>query len=644
MPERVHIWLLATKTQRPKLPPRLIRRERLLAVMDGSRSRILTVIKAAAGFGKTSLALAWADHLAQQGQRVAWVSLDPEDDEPSQFLLYVKAALRSACSEIDVPVLNLIDEVALIRPLDVVRLLINALAAIEDDVFLFLDDYHVVKRRDVAECIAYLLRHAPSHLHVVVTTRTEPDLPLVRLRAQNELLEIDPGALRFDIDETRRFLEQEVTGRIGTREAVTLHEKTEGWPVMMRIVATTSQQSGHDLVDYVRQLSARNRPIRSYLVDMLNGLPQGMVSYLLKTSVLESLCEPLCRAVTGTPDSQLIFETLTTRLLLLVPLDTEGEWFRCHPLLRDFLQQRLAAEFPEAVPELHRRAYGWYAGEQRWADAIRHAMAVGDTTEALPWIENCAMALLRRGELLTLFAWERTFPPELIRRQIKARLAIAWGMSLAMRFDEALQFATQIEHDISEATPSAREAIGCECQTIRAVALALSDDVDAALELAEDTLRRRSSGRWTTNVAVNVALLGWWKRGEIERCYDSPWIASPGDDEGRNVVATVYRLCLLGLVEYRAAPTGAGFPPFQGGAEDRERPCQSDFRRGGAAGNIDRAMPLRSGPTRPSGGAAGGPAADDQRRLYARMRAARLHGPRAGHGLWRPARPRGRSA
>ena len=550
MPHRLRNRLLATKTQRPKLPPRLIRRERLLATMEGARSRVLTVIKAAAGFGKTSLALEWADCLAREDQRVAWVSLDPDDDEPGQFLLYVAAALRSACPEIDEPVLNLMDEIALIRPIDEVRLLINALAEIENEVFLFLDDYHVLKQHAIAECMAYLLRHAPAHLHVIVTTRTEPDLPLARLRAQNELLEIDAGVLRFDVEETRRFVEQELTGGLGRRETAALHEKTEGWPAMLRIVATTSQQSPDDLVSYVRQLSARHRPIRSHLIEMLNGLPQEVVSYLLKTSLLESLCEPLGRAVTGAPDSDRIFEMLTTRLLLLSSLDAEGRWFRCHPLLRDFLRQRLAAEYPETIAELHRRAYGWYAGEQRWTDAIRHAVAVGDTSAALPWIENCAMALLRRGELLALLAWERAFPPELIRPQIKARLAIAWGMSLAMRFDEAMQFAAQIEQDITEINPEAREAIGCECQTIRAVALALSDDVDAALELAEDTLRRRSSGRWTTNVALNVALFGWWKRGDIERCYDPLWIGSPGDEAGRNILATVYRHCLLGLIEY----------------------------------------------------------------------------------------------
>ncbi|WP_297443506.1 LuxR C-terminal-related transcriptional regulator [Acidocella sp.] len=538
--------LLATKTQRPKLPPRLVARPRVLAQLEGAAPRMLTLIKAAAGFGKTSLAIAWAEHLAARGHRIAWVSLDPEDDEPGQFLLYVAQALRGACPEIEGQALDLISEVALLRPFDVVRLLLNGLADLDDDVFLFLDDYHVLQSPEVAECAGYLVKHAPAQLHLVLTTRTEPNLPLVRLRAQGQLCELDATALRFDLEETAQFLAAE---QLGPDAALTLHEKTEGWPVMMRIIAATSLQAGVEFAGYVRQLSVRNRPIRSHLADMLGGLPPEMVSFLTRCAVLEHLCAPLCAHVTGQPDATAIFETLISRQLLLTPLDADGVWFRLHPLLRGFLVQRLDQETPDTMAALHRRAYGWFAEAQLWTDAIRHAIAVGDTAEAARWVENCAMALLKRGELTTLFAWERTFGPELLRKQVKARLAIAWGMALAMRFDEAIARASRLEAELGSADAQARAALGCECQTIRAVALALSDHTDAALALAEDSLKQRSSGPWTTNTAANVAVIGWWKRAELERCYHVPWISFPGDDGARNVVATTYRLCLLGLVD-----------------------------------------------------------------------------------------------
>ena len=218
------------------------------------------MLKAAAGFGKTSLALAWADALAGQGERVAWVSLDSDDDEPEQFLRYVAQALRSACPEIDEQVLDLIEEVTLVRPLDVVTQLINAVADLDEQVFLFLDDYHALRHADVAAAMAYLLRHAPAQLHVVLTTRTEPDLPLVGLRAQQRVAGDRRGILRFDLQETRRFLEQEASGCIGSADVAVLHEKTEGWPVMLRIVAATPVQSGQGLAGYARQVSARTPP------------------------------------------------------------------------------------------------------------------------------------------------------------------------------------------------------------------------------------------------------------------------------------------------------------------------------------------------------------------------------------------------
>jgi len=553
---------LATKTQRPRRAPGLIDRPRLLDRLDQAPARRLTIIKGAAGFGKTSLAIAWAEKLQASGHAVAWLSLDLEDDEPTRFLLYVAHVLRRACDGLGKPAIDLIEEIVLIRPQTIVRSLINSLAEIEGDVFLFLDDYHVLSHPGIHESVAYLLRHAPSNLHMVLTTRAEPDLPLGRWRAQNQLLEIDGAALRFDLHETREFMEQEVATPLDQAETRCLHDKTEGWPAMMRIVATTSSQSGLEFGQYVRRLSSKVRPIRSYITEMLDGLPDALVAFLLRVSILDRLCAPLCQAVSGSDDSQDLLEDIATRRLLLIPLDPDGTWFRCHPLLRGFLSQRLEAEHGSEIPELHRRAYAWYAGAELWTDAIQHATAVGDTAQAAEWINNCAMILLKRGELLTLLAWARLMPAALMKRQVKVRLAIAWGMALAMRFDEALQMATEIEQELGDADPQAIESLGCECQTIRAVALALRDDTTAALKLAEESLRRNSSGRWTSNVAANVAMIGYWKNGDLTSFHAVPWIAASADDGAHNVVATVYRHCLLGLLEYqqlRTAPAERQF-------------------------------------------------------------------------------------
>src|SRR4029077_9095836 len=269
---------------------------------------------------------------------------------------------------------------------------------------------------------------------LVLTARTEPPLPLAQLRAQNRLLEIDAAALRFDMDETRRFLENEKLGALDPSEVRLLCAKTEGWPAVLRIIASTSSQPGQDFERYVHGLSSALRPIGSYLDEMLDGLPDDMVQFMMRTTVLDRLCAPLCQAVTGVASSRNLLESIEVRQLLLVPLDHEGQWYRYHPLLSEHLTQRLEAQLIDEIPELHRRACRWYASQELWTDAVRHAMAAGDTDQAMSYVANCAMPLVKKGDLLTLLGWQRQLPTDLMRGQIKVKLAIAWGMALAMRF------------------------------------------------------------------------------------------------------------------------------------------------------------------------------------------------------------------
>jgi LuxR family maltose regulon positive regulatory protein len=203
----------------------------------------LAVIKAPAGFGKTSLAAAWCQQLEQGGNAVAWLTIDSDDDEPAIFLFYVSHALQRACEGVGAAAIDLIHESVLINPRAIVSSLINDLADVDEEVYLFLEDYHWVTNPEIHETLAFFLRRAPSHCHVVLTTRAEPPLPLASLRAQNQLLEIDASALRFDLQETRNFLEFETPDTLAPSEAKLLHEKTEGWAAALRIVASTPIRS-----------------------------------------------------------------------------------------------------------------------------------------------------------------------------------------------------------------------------------------------------------------------------------------------------------------------------------------------------------------------------------------------------------------
>jgi LuxR family maltose regulon positive regulatory protein len=547
----------------------LVARARLLAILSELPSKRLGVIKAPAGFGKSSLAAALAEKLEQSGNCVGWLSIDSDDDEATRFLFYVSQALHHACPDVGADAIGLILENSLIDPTAILLSLINDLAEIEDDVYLFLEDYHWLSASRIHQTVAYFLKHAPSHCHVVLTTRTEPPLPLATLRAQNQLIEIDAEALRFDMQETQAFLNSTKPGVLELPDLQLLQRKTEGWPAALRIISSMRRPSGVSLKQYVHELSGSQRPIAAYLTEMLDGLPVELVDFMLRTAILDRLSGPLCEAVTGLSSSRTILASLAQRQMLLTPLDNDGVWFRYHMLLVEYLRQRLEADRGIEVPELHGRAALWHASQELWTEAVQHAIAAGASDRAIGWMKNCAMALIRRGDLFTLLAWQRQFPDELMRGQSEVRLAIAWGLALALRFDEALKLAADIERNIAATHPPDGNLL-CECQVIRSVAIVLKDDSEQALPLALDGVNR-SSDPWTANVASNVVRFSHMKAGNLKQFHATPWIPYSIEEDRRNVFASVYRHCLNGLAEERQIRLAAADGHYREGFRIAER-------------------------------------------------------------------------
>ena len=538
---------IATKV----VPPRcqgLIARPRLLAVASQLSGKRLAVIKAPAGFGKTSLVATWLQELQKSGNAVAWLTVDPNDDEPATFIFYICHAVQRAREKVGQAAIDLIQESFLIDPRAILSTLINDLADVDDEVFLFLEDYHWISNQEIHEALAFFLRHSPSNCHVVLTTRTEPPLPLASLRAQNILLEIDASSLRFDVEEVGEFVETEGPGPLGSSDAKLLRDKTDGWPAALRIVTSTSVQLKQDLAQYVRDLSGIQRSIGAYLGELLDGLPPNMVQFMLRTAILDRLSVPLCEVVTGAKSGQEWFRSIEQRQLLLTPLDHEGRWFRYHPLLAEYLSQRLASELGNEIPGLHQRASLWYASQEMWTDAVQHAFAAGDAVRALGWIKNCAMPLVKQGDLFTLLGWERLFPSGLVRGQPEVGLAVAWGLALAIRYDEALERLNEVERDIDAHLSQNGEAFRTECDAIRSVALALKDDSEPALTVAQTCLTR-SADPWCANVASNVVRFGHLKRGDLKQFYSTPWIPYSVDEDRRNLFASVYYRCIQGMAE-----------------------------------------------------------------------------------------------
>jgi LuxR family transcriptional regulator, maltose regulon positive regulatory protein len=531
-----------TKTVPPSANRLRIERGRLLALLQEAAARRLILLKAPAGYGKTTLAVDWFEQLRRSGAIVAWLSIDEDDSEPSAFAYHIAKTLHRAAPELGQSAIDLLAETKLIASRSVASATINAAAESDDEIYLFLDDYHLLADSRSHEITTYLLRYAPSNFHLVIMSRTEPQLPVSRLRLTDDVAELDVASLRFTIEETSQFLGVEVGPRLAAADIAKLHRATEGWPAALQLARITVRNSP-DLPNTIRAFSGASRKISAYIEDTLATQADEIVQFLVQTAILDRLHGPLCQAVTGVARSAELLKALDHEQLLLVTLDEREGWYRYHHLMSDFLVDRLRTRMPDMVAELHRRAYIWYASQQMWTHAVQHAIAAKDFDKALGFVEHCAMGLVIKGDFLTLLAWEHQLPAELMSGQVHVKLALAWGMALVTRFREANALLLQVEE---LAAADRTSELWSRCRVARAAWLALSDDSAKARRVAAEGLHFPSHSAFDLNSIWNVTRYAHWKAGEWEAFYALP---KPGHeaDEPTYVLAENYRLCLYGM-------------------------------------------------------------------------------------------------
>ena len=534
--------IVLTKIVPPVIGKLAVERRRLLAILDTAATRRLILLKAPAGYGKTTLAAAWCHRLRLTGAVVAWLSLDADDNEPGTFAYHLAKAIESASAGLGRDAIELLHASSLIPPRNVLSALVNAATESDSEIFVLLDDCHVIADRRCHDLIMFLLRYAPSNLHLVILTRTEPCLPLSRLRLEDDIAEIDASLLHFDLNETRQFLGSDLCNSLKATGIAELHAATEGWPAALHL-ARISLRNSPDPVAHVRTISGTTRKISEYLEDTLNSLPEEIVDFLLQTSILNQMNGALCEAVTGVHQSGILLARLEHHQFLLIPLDEAGSWYRYHHLMRDFLTDRLHARMSEQVAELNRRAYTWYAAEGLWTQAVQHAIAAKDFHRALEFVEHCAMSLVIKGDLLTLLAWERQLPAELMSGQLEVKLALAWGMALVTRFKEADGFLSQVEK-AAEASPASD--LWWKCRAARSVLCALGDDSARGRDLASECLDGHAFDRFNFDALCNVIRYGHLKAGDWTAFYS---VSKPERSAGADsyVLAENYRLCLYGM-------------------------------------------------------------------------------------------------
>ncbi len=421
--------LIRTKLRPPAIRHGLVRRARLDALVAAGLRARLCLVDAPAGFGKTTLLAQWCT-AAPDRHRVAWVSLDEADSDPVRFWVYVVEAFRTVAPGVGATALAALHTPGPALMQVVVPRLLNELAAAGGELVLVLDDYHLVTNPTCHDSLVFFVEHLPAGVHVVLSTRADPPLPLGRLRARGELAELRVPDLRFSDAEAAALLHDAMGLQVAADQVQRLTERTEGWAAALYL-AGLSLRGRDDADAYIASFAGGHR----YLVDFLGGevlaaQPAEVQTFLLRTSILGHLSGPLCDAVLEREGSAALLRRLEHANLFLVALDDHGEWYRYHHLFAELLRLELATREPELVPVLHRRAAAWHEAAGDIEAAVHHATAAGDHPGAGALIARHWLAYSRRGRLATVTGWLEALPDQAIAADPPLALAAAWVAGL----------------------------------------------------------------------------------------------------------------------------------------------------------------------------------------------------------------------
>jgi LuxR family transcriptional regulator, maltose regulon positive regulatory protein len=414
--------ILATKLYIPPPRPKVVLRSRLIERLNEGLQHKLTLISASAGFGKTTLVSEW---VAGCERPAAWLSLDEGDNDPALFLAYFVSALQTIDVNIGNDLLGVLHTPQPQSPSTEVHLteLLNEISTISSHFVLVLDDYHVIDSQAVDQALAFLVEHQPPQMHLVIATREDPPLPLARLRARGQLTELRTADLRFTPEEADAFLNQMMNLSLSAENVAALETRTEGWIAGLQLAAI-SMRGYKDATGFIQSFTGSHHFVLDYLIEeVLQQQSEGIQNFLLRTSILDRLCGPLCDAVLGSSSAsgQETLEYLERANLFIVPLDNERKWYRYHHLFADLLRQRLhqsiasfTGDVESRVNDLHIRASRWYEGNGLEIEAFQHAAAAQDVERAARLVEGKGIPLHYRGVVGPVLHWLESLPTRVL--------------------------------------------------------------------------------------------------------------------------------------------------------------------------------------------------------------------------------------
>lgn len=523
-PDHTSPPLLETKLHAPRRRRGVIPRARLTERLTEPSLPALTVVAAPAGFGKSTLLAEWFADPGPGHRLSAWLSLDAGDNDPTVFWSYLIASVRTAVPEAGSRALALLQ---LAQPLEsVAASLLNDLTGLDREMVLVLDDYHVIESTALHEGMAFLLEHLPPQVHLVLGSRADPPLPLARLRARGELLEVRAADLRFTADEAAAYLNDVMGLQLTATDVDVLEDRTEGWVAALQLAAL-SMQGRDDTAGFIESFAGDDRFVVDYLAEeVLERQPDEVRTFLLETAILDRFTGALCDAVTGGRGGRAMLERLDRANLFLVSLDDRRLWYRYHHLFADVLRSRLLDEEPEKIDELHRRASAWFAAAGEQPEAIAHALAGHDVERAAELIELAAPVMFQTRQEVTIRRWLTALPPEIFATRPVLAMELVGSSMVSGEIAGVEQVLDGIERWLApEADASAAIVfdhdelanLPAQVAVYRAALALIAGDTGAAIDQASralalapptDHLRRGS--------AAALVGLAQWTDGDLE--------------------------------------------------------------------------------------------------------------------------------
>lgn len=512
--------ILATKLYIPSLHPQAIQRQSILELMNIGLSigKRLILVCAPAGYGKTTIVCEWLQKIPQ----ACWISVDKSDNDPRLFFSYLIAALQTIRSDIGRQAQTILDAPQP-PPLQVVlSSILNDLAQIHSQTVIILDDYQSIHTSQIHEGMAFLLDYLPPGVHFVMTTRSDPALPLHRYRSRGQLVEIRADDLRFTTDEVYAFMKHIAGVSLSASEIATLESRTEGWAAGLQMAAISLRKKPQSS-EFIQSLAGSNRFILDYLMEeVLKNQTPDVQHFLMETAILDRLCPPLCDALHQADDgsSQKVLQYLEHENLFVIPLDNEGYWYRYHQLFQDLLLMRLKQAMPGRILALHQSAANWFETNGWISEAVQHYIQGAEFERAADLVETHTLQLFAQGKLDQLMGWIQKLPADLSARRPWLSIHQAWVMAFAGKNSQAealIQNVIAVSAE-KDALPVQRKKLWAEIHGIHALIYITSGEIQKALDLADlldneipiDCSFARSVILWALGYA-------WRMQGQIDK-------------------------------------------------------------------------------------------------------------------------------